>query len=277
MKIICLFITTIFSLQLLAQDIPKIDWDALQATKPWVRTEVWEPEPIQIKSASGNQAPSDATILFDGRNLDAWQKPQFKNEMANIEQLSAMFEVPKTTSYADANWHVESGYYFQVVPGTGAIETKQHFGDMQLHIEWLSPVDEGKEGQAYSNSGLFLMGIYEVQILNSHKNRTYANGQAGAVYKQYPPLVNASNPAGEWQSYDVIFKAPEFAENGDLVSPAYLTVLHNGVLIQNHVELKGPTLYIGDTHYLTHASKGPIRLQDHGDAVRFRNVWVRAL
>jgi len=277
MKIICLFITTIFTFNLLAQDIPVIDWDALQETKPWVATEVWDPEPIQIKPAAYLQAPADATVLFDGKNLDAWQKPQFKSEMANLEQLDAMLKVPQAKRFDPADWHVEQGYYFEVVPGTGAIETRQHFGDMQLHIEWLSPVDKGKEGQAYSNSGLFIMGLYEVQILNSHKNRTYANGQAGSVYKQFPPLVNASNPAGEWQVYDIIFKAPVFNPNGEVLTPAYITVLHNGVLIQNHTEIKGPTLFIGDTKYLPHAGKGPIRLQDHSDQVRFRNIWVRSL
>ena len=277
MKIICLFITTILVANVYAQEIPVIDWEGLQKTKPWVKTEVWTPEVKKVVPVKLHQAPSDAVILFDGNNLDAWRKPQYKNEMANIEQLSAMLQVPKQQAYEAANWYVEPGYYFQVVPGTGAIESKQAFGDMQLHLEWLSPVDEGKEGQAYSNSGLFIMGLYEVQILNSHNNKTYANGQAGSIYKQYPPLVNASNPAGEWQTYDVIFKAPVFDKNGELQTPAYLTVLHNGVLIQNHVELKGPTLYIGQTEYLYHEEKAPIRLQDHGDQVRFRNIWVREL
>ncbi len=175
-----------------------------------------------------------------------------------------------------APWVIVNGE-LQVVPGTGDIETKRAFGSVQLHIEWMSPVDEGKTGQAYSNSGIFLMGFYEVQVLNSYDSKTYANGQAGALYKQSPPLVNASRPPGEWQSYDIIFTAPVFGSNGQIVSPARVTVLHNGVLIQNNTALSGPTVYIGSPQYMAHPSKLPLRLQDHGDKVRYRNIWVREL
>jgi hypothetical protein len=175
-----------------------------------------------------------------------------------------------------AEWKTEDGEMV-VNPGKGAIATKQAFGDMQIHIEWLAPIDSGKAGQQYSNSGLFLMGMYEIQILNSFENETYTNGQAGSIYKQYMPLVNASKPAGEWQNYDVIFNAPKFSSKGTIISPACVTILHNGVLIQNNVPLLGPTCYIGSTYYIEHASKLPIILQDHGDEVRFRNIWVREL
>ena len=164
-----------------------------------------------------------------------------------------------------------------VAPGTGAIETKKAFGDVQLHLEWNAPVAEGKSGQGYSNSGVFFMGMYEVQILNSYENDTYSNGQASSVYKQHIPLVNASRAPGQWQSYDIIFMAPRFSEKGSLISPARITVLHNGVLVQNNVELLGPTTYIGASHYTPHPEKMPLALQDHGDPVQFRNIWIREL
>ena len=261
---------------LLAQEIPIVDWDELGKTEPWKATEVWEPEPEQITPVINGSIPSDAIVLFDGQNLDAWQKPQFKSEMAMAEQLEPMLKIAELMEFMPADWTVEDGHFFEVKPGTGAIETKEKFGSMQLHIEWLSPVDEGKEGQSYSNSGVFLMGLYEIQILNSHKNKTYSNGQASAVYKQHVPEVNASLPAGEWQTYDILFSAPVF--DGDrLMQKAYVTVLHNGVVTQNHVELSGPTLFIGQTKYLPHESKRPLRLQDHGDKIRFRNIWIRDL
>lgn len=159
---------------------------------------------------------------------------------------------------------------------TGGIKTKQVFGDIQLHVEWRSPAEVKGEGQGRGNSGVFLQERYEVQVLDSYANQTYANGQAGSVYKEYAPLVNASRKPGEWQSYDIIFTAPRFSEKGTLVVPGYLTVFHNGVLIQNHVALKGPTQYKGLPMPEVHG-KGPLLLQDHGDAVSFRNVWVREL
>ena len=256
-------------------DIPTIDWEALQKTKPWVDSEVWEPVPPVVTAEAG-QIPSDAVVLFDGSNLDQWQKPQFGFEGANMEQITAIIKnLDPAHQGAAADWDLENGAMV-VKPGTGAIESKPKFGDMQMHIEWLSPLDEGKEGQGYSNSGIFIMSFYELQILNNYQNKTYPNGQAGSIYKQHIPLVNASRTPGTWQSYDIVFKAPRF-ENGTLKSPARITVFHNGVLVQNHVELKGPTAYIGQPHYSAHPDKLPIRLQDHGDKVRFRNIWVREL
>lgn len=220
--------------------------------------------------------PSDAIVLFDGGDLDEWRKPQHTSEKGTIPEMKADIEaLDPAYRHPSADWLVEAGQMI-VKPGSGAVETREAFGDIQLHVEWLSPYDPGKEGQQYSNSGIFLMGLYEIQVLNNYKNKTYANGQAGSVYKQTPPLVNASRPPGEWQAYDIVFTAPRF-DSGKLVSPAYVTVLHNGVLVQNHVELEGPTAYIGKSSYFPHPAQLPLRLQDHGDSVRYRNIWVRTL
>ncbi|MBK97354.1 MAG: hypothetical protein CL672_01010 [Balneola sp.] len=220
--------------------------------------------------------PSDATVLFDGTDLAKWQAMQLRvaGDMPGILKSIADYEPGKVTQ--PAQWKVADGI-MTVEPGTGAIETKRHFGDMQLHLEWNAPVAEEKSGQGYSNSGVFFMGLYEVQILNSYKNTTYNNGQASSVYKQHIPLVNASRAPGQWQSYDIIFMAPRFSEKGSLISPVRLTVFHNGVLVQNNVELLGPTTYIGASHYTPHPEKMPLALQDHGDPVQFRNIWIREL
>jgi hypothetical protein len=151
------------------------------------------------------------------------------------------------------------------------------FGDVQLHIEWATPSPARGSGQARGNSGVFLMGRYEVQVLDSYQNRTYPDGQAAAIYGQYPPLVNASRPPGEWQTYDIVFRRPRFDANGALVSPARMTVFHNGVLVQDDVELTGPSGHQSRPPYERHADRLPIRLQDHGDPVRFRYIWVREL
>jgi hypothetical protein len=219
-------------------------------------TEVWEPEPRLVTPGTSNHLPpSDAVVLFDGKNLDSW-KSMGKG--------------------GPAAWKVENGY-FQVVPGTGGIETKAGFGDVQLHIEWKAPSVVKGSGQGRGNSGLFFMGKYEVQILDSYQNRTYSNGQAASVYKQHIPLVNAMRPPTEWNTYDVIFIAPRFNADGMVVAPAYVTVFHNGVLVQNHVELRGGSEYIGIPTYKAHAAELPIQLQDHGDLVSFRNIWLRKL
>jgi len=222
------------------------------------------------------EAPSDAIVLFDGTDLAGWQAMQLRiaGDMPDIVESIADYVPGWTTE--PAQWEVADGV-MTVAPGTGAIETKQAFGDVQVHLEWNAPVAEGKSGQGYSNSGVFFMGLYEVQILNSYKNETYNNGQASSVYKQHIPLVNASRAPGEWQSYDIIFIAPRFSEKGRLVSPARITVFHNGVLVQNSVELLGPTTYIGASHYTPHPEKMPLALQDHGDPVQFRNIWIREL
>jgi hypothetical protein len=219
-------------------------------------TEVWEPVPkIVTPGKTNSDPPSDAIVLFGGSDLSAW-----------VSERDGSF--PK--------WQVENGT-FTVVKGTGGIKTKQGFGDVQVHIEWRSPSEVKGEGQGRGNSGLFLMGQYEVQILDSYNNKTYSNGQAASIYKQHVPLANATRPPGEWQTYDVFFTAPRFNKDGHVVSPARVTVIHNGVLVQHNVEIKGGTSYIGIPTYKAHGDKLPIHLQDHGDPVSFRNIWVREL
>jgi hypothetical protein len=200
-------------------------------------------------------APADAIVLFDGKNLNQWQAKKG----------------------GVAKWKVEPDGAMTVVKGTGDIMTKQGFGSCQLHIEWRTPAKIESEGQGRGNSGIFLMGRYELQVLDSYNNRTYANGQAGSIYKQHIPLVNASRKPGEWQVYDVIFTAPTFFSDGNMATPAKFTVFHNGVLIQNNVELRGNTVYIGQPFYEAHGNKEPIILQDHGNPVSFRNIWIREL
>jgi len=224
-----------------------------QITKPEV-TEVWEPEPRVV--TSGNTAgapPSDAIILFDGKNLDNFV----------------------TWGDKPAAWKVENGIV-TVVKDAGFLISKEKFDDIQLHLEFRTPeVIEG-EGQGRGNSGVFFQGKYEVQILDSYENRTYSNGQCAAIYKQYPPLVNASKGPGEWQTYDIIFNAPVFNDDGMRVKPGYLTVIHNGVLVQNHALILGTTEYIGMPKNEAHGA-GPIWIQDHGNPMSFRNIWVRKL
>lgn len=218
-------------------------------------TEVWEPIPKMVNPGSQNHLPpSDAIVLFNGKDLSEW-----------------------TTMKGDAaKWKIENNSMV-VTKRTGDIRSKRGFGDCQLHIEWQSPTLIEGEGQGRGNSGVFFMGQYEVQVLDSYNNRTYSNGQAGSLYKQYIPLVNATKKPGEWQTYDIIFTAPEFNDDGTVKSPAFCTVIHNGVLVQNHVQLKGTTVYIGQPSYTKHADKEPIILQDHGNPVKFRNVWIREL
>ena len=229
----------------------------------------------KVTPGEGTAAPSDAIVLFGGKDLSMWQSQVtgLGGSMTDMKDVIPKLEVAKGEP---APWKVEEGAIV-VNPGTGYIETKQGFGDVQLHIEWLAPPAEGRSGQGYSNSGVFFMGMYEVQVLNSYENLTYQNGQAASVYKQHIPLVNASKPVGEWQKYDIIFMAPKFSDKGTLVSPARVTVFHNGVLVQNNVELLGPTCYIGTPYYVAHAAKLPLALQDHGDPMRFRNIWIREL
>lgn len=219
------------------------------------KTEVWEPVPPVVTPAGELTAPSDAIVLFDGTDLSQWVKE---------EDGSA------------PGWKVEDGT-MTVVKKTGGIKTKQSFGDCQLHVEFRTPANYSKEGQGKGNSGVFLMQRYEVQVLDSYENQTYSNGQAGSIYKQGIPLVNASKKPGEWQTYDIIFKAPTFNEDGSVKTKAYITVLHNGVLIQNNFEIQGPTVWIGEPSYEKHNEKEPISLQDHGDPVSYRNIWIREL
>ncbi len=221
------------------------------------------PRPAVITpGATVGQPPSDAVVLFDGTDLSQW---------ASVELGTAAY----TETDAPAPWKVGDGY-FEVVPGTGGIATREHFGDVQLHLEWAAPVPPVGRSQNRGNSGLFFMGLYEVQILDNYENTTYADGTAGAIYGQWPPLVNPLRPSGEWQSYDVVFEAPRF-ENGELVKPAYLTVFINGVVVHNRKASMGPMVWRNLARYEPHAAEGPIALQDHDHPVRFRNIWLRRL
>ena len=217
-------------------------------------TEVWEPVPPVITPGTGTAAPSDALVLFNGTGLENW--------------------VSKDGGKAE--WIVTDGV-MTVKAGAGAISTMESFSDCQLHIEWRTPTVVIGESQGRGNSGIFLQSLYELQVLDSYDNRTYSNGQAGSIYKQNMPLVNVCRKPGEWQTYDVIFTAPRFNEDGTLKSPGYITVLQNGVLVQNHFELKGSTQYIGQPFYKKHSLKQPLMLQDHGNDVSYRNIWIRQL
>ena len=236
---------------------------AVAQTKP-EETEVWKPAvPIVAPAAGQGGAPSDAIVLFDGRDLGQW---------VSVKDQSS------------AGWVVEGGVLI-VDKARGNIETKRAFRDYQLHLEWRIPADITGSGQARGNSGVFLGSTgagdkgYEVQILDSYDNPTYVNGQAASVYKQHPPLVNASRKPGEWQAYDIVWRAPVFSADGALVAPAVVTVIHNGVLVQDHAVLAGETVYIGRPSYKAHGP-APIKLQAHGDPsapISFRNIWVREL
>ncbi len=199
--------------------------------------------------------PSDAIVLFNGASLSDWV----------------------TDSNAPAKWKVVKGAYMEVAPGAGGIHTRRAFGDVQLHVEWASPVPAQGESQERGNSGVFLMGHYEIQVLDTWHNDTYADGMAGAVYGQTPPLVNASRPPGQWQAYDIVFHRPRFDASGAVTRPARVTVLHNGVLVQDNTEITGGTVHGAVAKYAPHADRLPLGLQDHGRKVRFRNIWIREL
>jgi len=223
----------------------------LLKSKEWKSGIVW-PEPAKVNPDGENGVPSDAIVLFDGTDMSAWE--------------------------GGDKWEIKDGY---AVVKSG-VKSKQKFGDCQLHIEWASPPEDNGSGQGKGNSGVYMMGKYEVQILDSFENKTYPDGQCGAIYKQSPPMVNACRPAGEWQTYDIIFRAPRFkdADNEagfEVASPGMLTVLHNGVVIHNHFALQGGTFWHIPPKYDRHGEKEPIHLQHHGDPVRFRKIWVREL
>lgn len=215
------------------------------------------PEPVVVTPGKKGKAPSDAIILFNGENLD------------NFESV---------VDGSPANWKI-SGKKFTVVPGTNNIRTKEKFGDCQLHIEWKTPpkdTRQGKTSQQNGNSGIYLMSKYEIQVLNSYINKTGPKGQAGAFYSNFPPLVNASLKPGQWQTYDIIFKAPIFDENEVLKQPGSFTVIHNGVLVQNHVPIIKPT-QAHNNNYSVAEKELPLMLQDHNNEVSYRNIWIRKL
>jgi len=210
--------------------------------------------PIITPGKTNADPPSDAIVLFGGRDLSRW----------------------RANDGGPAKWTIKDGY-IEVAPGAGDITTSDKFGDVQLHIEWATPAVSKGEGQERGNSGVFLMGQYEVQVLDSYDNKTYFHGQAGSVYKQHAPLVNASRKPGEWQTYDIVFHAPRFDEQGKVIDRARVTVLHNGVLIQNNAEIYGITYNDRPALYIAHPSQEPLRLQDHGNPMRYRNIWIRRL
>ena len=237
----------------LAQEPEPIKYPVHDKTRP--QPTVVDPG-TGVPAATPGKAPSDAVVLFDGRDLSAWQ----------AEKGGA------------AAWKVESGY-FEVVPKTGAIQTKQSFGpDAQLHVEWMAPSPAKGVDQDRGNSGVFFGGgRYEIQVLDNYKSETYPDGQAGALYGQYPPLVNACRPPGEWQAYDIVFETARFDAAGKLVKPARATVFHNGVVVQHATVFTGPTTHKARPPYVAHPEKLPLQLQDHSHPVRYRNIWVREL
>jgi len=203
--------------------------------------------------------PSDAVVLFDGKDLSHWQQEGRGADRGKM---------------VDARWRVGDGY-FEVVGGTGSLLSREKFGDCQLHVEWSSPAVIKGNSQGRGNSGVLIMSRYEIQVLDAYNNPTYADGQAGAIYGQWPPLANPARKPGEWNTYDILFEAPRF--DGDKVlKPAYVTVLYNGVMVHHHKEMMGPMVYRQVAHYTPHEPEEPLMLQDHnGDLVRYRNIWVR--
>ncbi len=232
----CLFLTPVFSQEL----DPKV-------------TEIWEPQVRVVTPGQGTRPPSDAIVLFNGSNFSEW---------ISDKDSSAV------------KWYMNGDSSMTVQPQAGGIRTKRSFGDFQLHIEFRSPVAVKGEGQGRGNSGIFLQNRYEIQVLDSYQNRTYSNGQCGSVYKQTMPLVNACRKPGEWQAYDILYTAPRFNTDGQLLLPGHVTVLQNGVVVQLNTEIRGTTEYRGLPKNVAHG-KGPILLQDHGDLVSYRNIWIR--
>jgi hypothetical protein len=233
-----------------------------QPDRKWRVHDINRPHPPVITPGTESsqerpgKPPSDAIVLFDGTNLNSWET----NEKGEIGE-------PK--------WKVENGYV-EVVPGTGGIRTKEKFGDIQLHVEWATPTEINGVSQARGNSGIMLMTRYEIQVLDSYQNLTYADGQAAAIYGQKPPLVNACRPPGQWQTYDIVFEAPKF-DGAKLVKPAYVTVFQNGVVMHNRQEITGTTPHAKVGTYTAHAPEESLELQNHRMPVRYRNIWIRRL
>lgn len=217
-------------------------------------TEFYEPK-SKIVYTNPNKAPSDAIVLFDGKDLNQWRSTNANGDVAP--------------------WTINNGI-LTVKPGTGGIQTKQNFEDFQLHLEWKSPDIIKGEGQGRGNSGVFLQGLYEIQILDNNNNPTYVNGQASSLYKQRQPLVSAVKSAGEWHTYDILYSAPRFNSDDVLIKKGTVTVIHNGVVVHYNTQIDGTTEYIGMPRVVPHGA-GPIILQDHGDLVSFRNIWIRPL
>jgi len=229
--------------------------------QPWHVHDPARPNPpVVTPGATVGAAPSDATVLFDGRDLSQWA------QHGTGANAGALLE-PK--------WPVRDGY-FETGARSGSLYSRASFSDVQLHVEWAAPTVVAGNSQGRGNSGIYLMSLYEIQVLDSFENRTYADGQAGAIYGQWPPLANAARKPGEWQTYDIIFEAPKF-ENGKLTKPAFQTVFWNGVIVHNRKELLGATIYRNVAAYAPHSAQMPIMLQDHNNPVRYRNIWVRPL
>jgi hypothetical protein len=248
-----------FSALLVTISLTSVSFAAIAGEPPAPElTEVWTPIP-PVVAVPADRIPSDAIVLFDGKNLDEWEPVRAGGTPWKIEG-DAMVIIPTKAPTPTVDQ-----------------QTKKKFGDIQLHLEFRTPAKVEGEGQGRGNSGIFFMGLYELQVLDSHENPTYSNGQVGSIYKQHIPLANASRPPGEWQTYDVVFIAPRFSPEGRLLSPARLTAFHNGVLIQYDVQIKGPTTYRGTPKYEAHAAKLPLVLQDHRNPTAFRNIWVREI
>jgi hypothetical protein len=230
--------------------IPGQKWRVHDAERP--RARMVRPGP-----AVSAAPPSDAVVLFDGKDLSQWEA------------------VIRGGQVQEPKWKVENGY-LEIVPRTGRLRTKEKFGDCQLHVEWMIPTTATGRGQGKGNSGVELMGRYEIQVLESYENRTYVDGQAASIYGQWPPLVNASRPPGEWNVYDIFFEAPRF-EGEKLVKPGFITVIHNGVLVHHRQEILGRAIHRRVATYAPHGPEEPLSLQDHGQPVRFRNIWLRKL
>ncbi len=230
-------------------------WTAVAQNDQWLPNDTHRPLPgVVTPSDLSGGAPSDAIVLFGGKNLDEWESVDGK----------------------PAAWKIEDGDMV-IAPGTGNIRTRRAFGDCQLHVELMEPDPPRGNDQGRGNSGIIIMGMYEVQVLDSWHNTTYADGSAGALYAQYPPLVNASREPGVWQTYDIVFRRPRFDATGHLLSPARITILQNGILIQDDTQPTGPTAFHDRPPYMPGPEKLPLELQDHGQPVRFRNIWIREL
>lgn len=254
---LCLIAFT-FTLTTQAQGYPSSPPEVSPMPMKPEMTEIWEPEVVVVTPAKKlGDAPSDAIILFDGSNLDQW--------------------VSKEDKTKPAPWKIVNNDHMEVVPGSGYIQTKMKFGDCQLHIEFSAPDEVQSVGQGRGNSGVFFQDRYELQILDSFNSRTYRNGQAASIYKDHAPLVNAMRGPLEWNTYDVVYTAPRFKADGRLDSPGRITVLHNGVLVQNNSTINGQTYYIGLHNYPEAHGDDVISLQDHGNNTQFRNIWLRKL